>query len=240
VKGIPRFWLEALLHNEDTAELITKQDEEALQYLTEVKVAEVEGEDESFSLEFHFAENPFFENTLLLKTYHLEFNQLYGDVMFDHLESSEIKWKSGKNLTVKKITQKVGGGRSGRKGKRGGGKPQTQVVEVPAQSFFNFFSPDATIAALEQEEDLEENEVQYVLEEDYELGSLIKDQIIPNAVLWFTGEAEMDDDGHEGLDFGDDDDDEEGGGADDEEYNSDEDPDFVPDPNAPQPECKQQ
>jgi nucleosome assembly protein 1-like 1 len=238
VKGIPQFWLEALQHNEDTGQMITEKDQEALQYLTDLKVAEVEGEDESFSLEFHFAENPFFENTLLLKTYHLEFNPIYGDVMFDHLESSEIKWKPGKNLTVKKITQKVGGGRSGRKGGKRGGKGQTQVVEVPTQSFFNFFSPDATIAALEEEEDIDEGEIQYVLEEDYELGSLIKDQIIPNAVLWFTGEAEDEDGGPEGSD--DDDEDDDGAGEEEGEYNSDEDEDFVPDPNAPQPECKQQ
>jgi len=58
----------------------------------------------------------------------------------------------------------------------------------------------------------------------------IKEQIIPSAVLWYTGEIEDT--------FGDEDD-----SGEDGEYDSAEDPDFEPDPNLPseqKPECAQQ
>jgi len=245
-KGIPNFWLLALEHNDDVGDMITNKDREALEYLLDIKVSPVEGKPQSFSLDFHFAPNPFFENTVLKKTYHVEFNEMVGDVLLDHIEGTEIEWKTGKNLTVKKITQKVGGGR---RGKRGPKKPErTEVVEVPAPSFFNFFSPEAAMGLGGDDDDEDEDDyddLQGMVEDDYELGLIFKDQIIPNAVMWFTGEAQQD----LALAFGEDDDDdeegEEGGRGnyfeDDEDYKSDEDPDFQPDPNQPQqPECKQQ
>lgn len=95
-----------------------------------------------------------------------------------------------------------------------------------------------------QEEDLEA-----LLEADYEYGVTLKEQILPNAVLYFTGEATTMSGEDEGS-FDDGEDADESG-----EYNSEvlschtissfadqEDEDFVPDTKNPpaQPECKQQ
>lgn len=61
----------------------------------------------------------------------------------------------------------------------------------------------------------------------------IKDKIIPQAVLFFTGEFETMDDEYE---------DEEGEEGEEEEgsYHSESDEDYNPDPNAKPPECNQQ
>jgi hypothetical protein len=41
----------------------------------------------SFALEFHFAENPYFEDKVLSKTYFLEEDETFGDIMFDRVEA---------------------------------------------------------------------------------------------------------------------------------------------------------
>ena len=92
---------------------------------------------------------------------------------------------------------------------------RTVKVEEPAESFFNFFSPpEAPEDGGEEMEPEEAEELNEQLEQDYELGALIKDKVIPRAVAWFTGAAvnpedEYDDDDEDG----DDDDDDEIGRA---------------------------
>jgi len=107
VKGIPQFWLTALKHHEDFADMIVPTDEPALEHLFNITCSSLENEEEptpSFKLSFHFTPNDFFEETVLSKTYHLV--QEGMNEMFDHVDCTEITWKEGKNLTVKKVTKK--------------------------------------------------------------------------------------------------------------------------------------
>jgi len=115
VKGIPNFWVTAIQHHPDLAELMMEQDLKALEHLTNVEAKVVEGEPHSFALEFTFSENPYFENTTLTKTYHLSEHPAYGDIQFESVECPPIKWKTGKNLTKKTVTKTVGGNRGGRR-----------------------------------------------------------------------------------------------------------------------------
>jgi len=244
VKGIPNFWLEAFKHHNDFSEGITKLDEKVLKYLLDVRwkslPAAENRSDSSFVLEFEFQEgNPYFSNKVLTKTYYLTEHEQLGETMFDKMEGTEIQWLPGKNVTVKmtQVQQGGGGKRGGRKGGRGRGKAQgggkTITVEVPCESFFNFFKSDIASAFGIEDEEIADEDLQDLCEADYEMGLAVKEQIISSAVLWFTGEIE-DPYGPEGED---DDDDEDG------EYDSAEDPDFEPDPNAPvqqKPECAQQ
>jgi len=244
VKGIPDFWLTALQHTEDFSELITEEDEPALKYLIDVTATSLPGEEKptpSFALNFIFSANEFFDNDVISKKYILSIDS--GDMMLDRTESTEINWKTGKNLTKKMVTkqQKVKGGkgRDGRRGGKGGSAPtKTVTVEEDCASFFRFFSPDPT------DEDVEdEQELQDYMESDYDLGLTVKEDFIPNAVNFFTGDVPSPD--YEGADLDDEeeDDDEEGKGANGaEEYDSEEDEDFDPKsvPQGQQPECKQQ
>jgi len=191
VKGVPQFWLTVLQHHDDIAEMIEETDVPALQHLTDITYNGIDNEEGSFRLQFHFSENPFFSNKTLSKTYHLV--SMQGEMMYDHVEADEIEWKDGKNLTVKKVTktQKKKGGRG--KGRGGAAATRTITVEEPCQSFFNFFSPETNLP-----EDLEAEEVEEFLEDDYYVGLEFKEKLIPNAVGWFTGEASVEDDGRRG------------------------------------------
>ncbi|PKX96750.1 histone chaperone NAP1 [Aspergillus novofumigatus IBT 16806] len=175
--GIPEFWLSAMKNQISLAEMITDRDEEALKHLTDVRMEYLDRP--GFRLIFEFAENEFFTNKTISKTYYYKEESGYGgDFIYDHAEGCKIDWKADKDLTVRVESKK----------QRNKNTKQTRVVKVtvPTESFFNFFSPpqpptddDDTIAT-----DIEER-----LELDYQLGEDIKEKLIPRAIDWFTGEA---------------------------------------------------
>jgi nucleosome assembly protein 1-like 1 len=219
-KGIPGFWLRVLKNCAPIADTITPADEEALQHLEEITVRDLE-KGEGFIIDFVFSENAFFTNTKLTKTYHLV-DDGYDGLTLDRVEGTKIDWKTGKDLTFKLVKKKQS------KGGKKGQQKQTRVVTVkePAETFFNFFAPpDLDNDEIEDED--EEAALEGKLEEDFDLGALLKDRVIPHAVLWYTGEEAVDDE-YEG--FGEDEDeDEEGlGGDDDDEEEDDEEDDAPP------------
>jgi nucleosome assembly protein 1-like 1 len=99
MKGIPEFWLSAM-KNSSLAETITDRDEDALKHLTDIRMEYLDRP--GFRLIFEFADNDFFTNKLLTKTYfYQEENGYGGDFIYDHAEGDKIDWKAGKDLTVK-------------------------------------------------------------------------------------------------------------------------------------------
>ncbi|KAI1920144.1 histone chaperone [Ophidiomyces ophidiicola] len=198
--GIPEFWLSAMKNQISLAEMITDRDEEALKHLTDIRMEYLDRP--GFRLIFEFADNDFFTNKNISKTYYYQEESGYGgDFIYDHADGDKINWKDGKDLTVRTESKK----------QRNKNTKQTRVVKVtlPTESFFNFFSPPKPPQDSEEEiaEDIEER-----LELDYQLGEDIKEKLIPRAIDWFTGEAiqfeeydaQLDDD-----DFDDDDDEDE-------------------------------
>jgi len=188
-KGIPDFWLTVMSNNSQVAESITVTDENVLTHLMDIKSTPLDGAVQGFTLSFHFSENEYFTNNVLTKTYYLADDEISGDLVFDRVEASKIEWKQGKNVTVKLVTkkQKSKGGR--------GRKPQTRTktVEEPVKSFFRFFSPP-TWNEEEELGDEEQEELDAMLEYDFNLGCIFKDKLIRQAALWYTGEAIDDDD----------------------------------------------
>ncbi|KAJ1559530.1 hypothetical protein HK405_010271, partial [Cladochytrium tenue] len=85
--GIPEFWLRALKTHPLIAEQITDRDEEALKSLTDIKASYLDG-NPGFKLTFTFAENPFFSETTLEKSYYLDGTTTTsnGDIMYDHAD----------------------------------------------------------------------------------------------------------------------------------------------------------
>jgi len=176
VKGIPEFWLSAMKNQVSLAEMITDRDEEALKFLTDIRMEYLEKP--GFKLIFEFSENPFFSNKTISKTYfYQEENGYGGDFIYDHAEGDKIEWKPGKDLTVRIESKK----------QRNKNTKQTRVVRktVPCESFFNFFSPPKP----PQEDDTGTSDIEERLELDYQLGEDIKEKLIPRAIDWFTGEA---------------------------------------------------
>jgi nucleosome assembly protein 1-like 1 len=105
LKGIPEFWLSAIKNQISLSEMITEDDEEALKLLTDVRMEYLDRP--GFRLIFEFAENPFFTNKTITKTYFYQEESGYGgDFIYDHAEGSKIDWKSGKDLTVRVESKK--------------------------------------------------------------------------------------------------------------------------------------
>ncbi|KAG0512798.1 hypothetical protein BDA96_10G045300 [Sorghum bicolor] len=207
-KGVPDFWLTALKTNEVLSEEIQERDEPALKYLKDIKWSRIE-DPKGFKLEFFFDTNPFFKNSVLTKTYHMVDED---DPILEKAIGTDIDWYPGKNLTQKILKKKP------KKGSKNT-KPITKTEDC--ESFFNFFNPPQVP---EDDEDIDEDtadELQGEMEHDYDIGTTIRDKIIPHAVSWFTGEAVQGDDF---ADLGDDDEDDDED-DDDEEDEEDEDED---------------
>ncbi|URE47651.1 NAP domain containing protein [Musa troglodytarum] len=208
-KGVPGFWLTAMKANEVLTEEIQERDEEALKYLKDIKWCRIE-DPKGFKLEFFFNPNPFFKNTVLTKTYHMIDED---EPILEKAIGTEIEWFPGKCLTQKILKKKP------KKGSKNA-KPITKTEDC--ESFFNFFNPPQVP---DDDADIDEEtaeELQGQMEVDYDIGSTIKDKIIPHAVSWFTGEAVEGDELEEIEDEEDEEDDEE---EDDDEDDEDEDED---------------
>ncbi|XP_071685650.1 nucleosome assembly protein 1;2-like [Rutidosis leptorrhynchoides] len=206
-KGVPSFWLTAMKTNEILAEEITERDEEALKYLKDIKWCRID-DPKGFKLEFFFDTNPCFKNTILTKVYHMIEDD---DPILEKAIGTEIEWLPGKCLTQKILKKKP---------KKGSKNAKPIIKTEKCDSFFNFFSPPQVP---EDEEDINEElaeELQNQMEQDYDIGSTIRDKIIPHAVSWFTGEAAQDDE-FEGIDA-EDDEDEDAEDDDDEDDDEDE------------------
>ncbi|KAH9624575.1 hypothetical protein KSS87_023011 [Heliosperma pusillum] len=213
-KGVPDFWLTALKTNQLLADSIQEKDEKALKYLKDIKwyrfnvpnpdIKKNEAT-EGFKLEFIFDSNPYFKNSVLTKAYFM-IDEV--DPTLEKAIGTEIDWFPGKCLTEKVLKKKP------EKGSKNA-KPITKTETV--DSFFNFFRPPKVPEDKEIEEEAMK-ELQPLMEQDYEIGSEIREKIIPHAVSWFIGEAALDDEDDEEDDDDEDDEDED---EDDEEDKDD-------------------
>lgn len=227
------FWLKAMKNLPALEEHVEEWDEEVLKYCCDVTKSYLDDSDynKGFKLCFHFVENPFFEHDVLWKEYHLEEESPYtGEINATEIKVQEIDWKEGKNVTVEKVSKKVKGG-GAKKAKQKG-----KEKEEPRDSFFRHFfrnlkagmpiPDDVNIEDAQQlldsdDEGDDEQMMDLLLENDYEIGCCVRDQLVPFAVRWYTGEAcpedpddDFDEDGEEDDD--DDDDEEEEEDEDDE------------------------
>jgi nucleosome assembly protein 1-like 1 len=105
MKGIPEFWLSAMKNQVSLAEMINDRDEEALRFLSDIRMEYLDRP--GFRLLFDFTPNDFFTNKTLAKTYYYrEENGFGGDFIYDHAEGDKIDWKTGKDVTVRVESKK--------------------------------------------------------------------------------------------------------------------------------------
>ncbi|PNW79469.1 hypothetical protein CHLRE_09g416350v5 [Chlamydomonas reinhardtii] len=185
IKGIPEFWLAVLLKCEVTMDMIKDKDMDVLKYLRDIQAEGlvVDGVSHGFKLRFLFDSNPYFTNEVLEKTYHM---LPEDDGVLERAEGTKIEWNAGKDVTVKIMKKKP------KKGGKGDSKPQVKTERV--DSFFNFFDPPQVPDGEEEIDEDTMEELQAIIEADYEVGATIREKLIPEAVSWYTGEA-MDEDG---------------------------------------------
>ncbi|XP_030845174.1 nucleosome assembly protein 1-like 1 isoform X3 [Strongylocentrotus purpuratus] len=224
--GIPGFWMTIFKNVDILGEMVQDHDEPILSHLNDIRVKFHEGPQMGFTLEFFFTANDYFTNTVLNKSYQMKAEPDESDPFsFEGPEiigsqGCEIDWKKNKNVTVKVIKKK--------QKHKGRGTTRLVTKTVQTDSFFNFFNPPKA-----PEEEVDE-ETEALLSADFEIGHLIRERIIPRAVLYFTGEAIEDDEYEEEAE----EDDQEGEEGDEEDDN---DPDFEPGKDGQKPpECNQQ
>ncbi|XP_044538440.1 protein SET-like isoform X1 [Gracilinanus agilis] len=150
IAKIPNFWVTTFVNHPQVSALLGEEDEEALHYMTRVEVAEFEDIKSGYRIDFYFDENPYFENEVLSKEFHINES---GD---PSSKSTEIKWKAGKDLT----------NRSSPTQDKAGRKRQHEEPE----SFFTWFT-DHTDAGADElgeviKDDIWPNPLQYYLVPD--------------------------------------------------------------------------
>lgn len=219
------FWLTALSNLPATQDEIEDWDRPVLEYLRDITKEHIDPEDgnKGFRLKFTFVENPFFTNTELVKEYITnEASPYTGEIETTEIKATEIDWKEGQNVTVELVKKKPKGGGAKKKNK-------AKEKEEPRDSFFRSMfrnlkqdmeTPDDVLALMpDDEEEDEDSIVDLLMENDYEIGCSIRDQLIPFAVRWFTGEAceDDDDDGEDSEEEISDDEDEDDDEDDDDE-----------------------
>lgn len=184
VQGIPQFWLCAMMNHEDISERITEHDVDCLEKLLNVTCVD-DDDGQGFTLYFHFAPNDYFENDVLTKTYKVPNLLLLSDEpMLKSVVGSGIVWKEGKALTYKIVKKKQRG-----KGKNAG---QVRTVEKKEEeeSFFQWFEPPP-MPSMDSIDEAEAERLEEFFESDYEVAQAFRTQLIPSAVLWFTGEVSV-------------------------------------------------
>ncbi|XP_032142059.1 protein SETSIP-like [Sapajus apella] len=92
IAKIPNFGVTTFVNHPQVSALLVEEDEEALHYLTRVKVTEFEDIKSGYRIDFYFGEHPYFENKILSKEFPLNES---GD---PSSKSTKIKCKSGKEL----------------------------------------------------------------------------------------------------------------------------------------------
>ncbi|VDN51505.1 unnamed protein product [Dracunculus medinensis] len=180
IKGIPDFWLTLLKEVDNIGSMIQEHDEPILRHLIDICV-ELKSNPNEFSLFFHFKPNEYFEQTVLEKKYTIRMTPIENDPFsYDGpiVTKSLGFWKEGKNVTQTTIKKKQKKGNNA-------GKFISKVVK--ADSFFNFFDPVEINKDLGMGCELDDDEREMV-EADFEIGQLFRDQVIPRAVLFYTGE----------------------------------------------------
>merc|ERR1712060_747946 len=149
---------QALQNNVMVAEEITKADEGVLAYLEDIKCStDLGAGKKGFQLAFVFAENPYFADKILTKTYLLDPDD--SDDCLKKAQGHDIQWKEGQDVTVKIVQKK----------QKKKGKVRPVKVEEPTDSFFNFFDPPEVPDESEGMDEEEAENLSEQFENDYEM-----------------------------------------------------------------------
>jgi len=173
IKRVPKFWLTAFINHPQVSAIIEEDEEDCLQYLNKLEVEECEDIKSGYKINLHFDQNPYFEDKLLTKEFHIGSN---GD---PESKSTKIRWKEGFDLAAKAqqraaaalaAKSAVGNGASAAERKR------ARLLAAEAsqpRSFFAWFTDNTDAAGDDVAEvikdDMWPNPLQYFLVPDIEV-----------------------------------------------------------------------
>jgi nucleosome assembly protein 1-like 1 len=179
--GIPQFWIVAMTQMETIAELISEEDVDCLDSLLNI-TCEDDEDGKGFTLSFHFAPNDYFYDSVLTKRYSIPNLLASDEPLLKHVEGCKIQWKEDMCLTSRKVTKKQRG-----KGKNAG-QIRTVVKTEDKESFFQWFDPPQ-MPSMEEMDEEEAQRLEEMFDADYEVAQAFRTQMVPRAVMWFSGEA---------------------------------------------------
>ncbi|XP_030378364.1 nucleosome assembly protein 1-like 4 [Scaptodrosophila lebanonensis] len=177
VQGVPKFWLTVFRNVALISDMVQEHDEPLLEYLQDIRISY---EPDSYTIEFHFEPNDYLHTSslVLTKRYILrhEADKMYP-FMFEgpeivSCEGCKIHWRDGANLTLQTVECRR---------LRKGGRCIPKVM--PRDSFFRFFSPPPSVDL-----SMADEKTKMVLGTDFEVGYLLRTQIVPKAILFYTGD----------------------------------------------------
>jgi len=158
----------------------------------------------SYKLNFIFDANEYFDHPVLQREFTLDDEKQ----TISKIISTKIQWKTEElNPTIEKKKKFVKNKKTKVK------KEVTKVEEVP--SFFTFFKDYDMLNAGKHDHDHDDEEEEHeedegdIIEEEYDLGNFIKEELIPYAIEYYLGIVKDDEEGGEGEDFEDEEDEEE-------------------------------
>ncbi|RWS16300.1 Protein SET-like protein [Dinothrombium tinctorium] len=156
IKKIPNFWVTAFTNHPQISIIIDDEEEEALHYMTKLEVEEFEDIKSGYRIKFYFDPNPFFENEVLVKEFHLGTS---GDPAS---KSTQIVFKPGSEL-VKRLQEYQKMNSNTKQNSKNSRKP-------PPRSFFTWFLENGDASADDIAEvikdDMWPNPLQYFLVPD--------------------------------------------------------------------------
>merc|ERR1712158_158711 len=156
IKRVPKFWLTAFINHPQISAIIEEGEEDCLQYLNKLEVEEYEDIKSGYRIKLYFDENPYFDNDVLTKEFHL------GSSGDPASQSTPIRWKEGFDLAAKAAQRAAAAAaRSGRK------RP------LENRTFFSWFcdngDPSVDDVAEVIKDDMWPNPLQYFLVPDIEV-----------------------------------------------------------------------
>ncbi|KMZ73431.1 Nucleosome assembly protein family [Zostera marina] len=120
INSIPDFWLTAFLSHPVLSDILNDEDQKLFKHLVSLDVEDFKDVKSGYTITFKFSENPFFEDSELIKTFN------FSDDGATNITCTPIKWKEGAYL--QEITN--------------GDVPNTNSKKRPfsEDSFFTWFS----------------------------------------------------------------------------------------------------
>lgn len=99
-KGVPGFWLRAVLNHPGIGRLVQEKDRPIMMFLQDI-TCKLHEDGYGFDIIFTFDKNDYFTNTELKKTF-----KMTKQNIIERCEGTVINWKEGKNITEKKVKKK--------------------------------------------------------------------------------------------------------------------------------------
>jgi nucleosome assembly protein 1-like 1 len=178
--------------NNHISSAIHEKDRPILGYLQDIKLDQ-HNDGYGFDLVFQFEKNSYFKETELKKSF-----IMCKQNVIEKCIGTPITWMPGCDVTKTKK-------------KKGKGKKKTMVT-VKCESFFNFFETVETEQKpkkpADDDDEEEGGEEAEQMDEDFDLGTTFRDDLIPLALEYYLGVIEQDQGGEDEDDMdGDDDED---------------------------------